>query len=85
MQVLCKECGHKARIASRHTMSNTICNLYCQCLDAESCGHTFVMTLAFSHSINPSHAKLQQFFLDTIRAMPAHEQLSLLEQARQHA
>lgn len=82
MRIHCKHCGGKARIGSRQNITDTISNLYCQCLDVEQCGHTFVMTLSFSHSINLPNNRQQQLVLDLIRNLPEHERQELIAQAQ---
>ncbi|WP_019530633.1 ogr/Delta-like zinc finger family protein [Dasania marina] len=46
-------CGAKARVRSTKLLSEQVTNLYCACSDV-FCGHTFVITQSFSHSINPA-------------------------------
>lgn len=51
MRIVCK-CGQKAKIKASNILSPQVKQLYCACSDV-FCGHTFVMDLSFSHSINP--------------------------------
>lgn len=53
MRVMCTECGQLGRITKTNRMTVGIANLYCQCTDA-SCGHSWVSTLAYSHTLSPS-------------------------------
>jgi hypothetical protein len=82
MRIYCRECGEKSRIASSKRITENITDLYCQCSNAEHCGHTFVARLAFEHTLNPSRAKMDRIILERLRALPAHQQLDLLQQAK---
>lgn len=53
MRVYCKVCGQRGRITKTNKLSDDVSDLYCQCTDAE-CGHTWVATLSFSHTLSPS-------------------------------
>ncbi len=53
MRVMCIECGKVGRIQKTCRMSLSVANLYCQCTDP-LCGHTWVSTLSFSHTLTPS-------------------------------
>lgn len=53
MRVFCSECGNKALINKTNRISDGYANLYCSCTNVD-CGHRFVSTLAFSHSLSPS-------------------------------
>ncbi|CAI8991411.1 Transcriptional regulator [Pseudomonas sp. IT-196MI5] len=79
MRIYCKECGGKGRIASREELSLEFAKLYCQCLSA-SCGHTWVATLTFSHTLSPSAQVADRLIFDRLRAMPRAEQRDLFDQ-----
>jgi len=81
MRVLCTECGHKARISHSVPMTDNgaVRDLYCQCLDT-LCGHTFVMSLAYKHTINPPASSHHRRILDALRTLPLNEQRALFEQ-----
>lgn len=81
MQVLCTECGGKAVIHSRKQQTNEVADLYCSCRDP-LCGHTFKMTLAFSHTISPSAKTSKKMLADLIASLPRNEQVLLFEQAQ---
>lgn len=49
MRVTCHQCGQRGRITKTNRFSATAADLYCQCTDA-CCGHTWVSTLAYSHT-----------------------------------
>jgi hypothetical protein len=76
MRVTCNKCGSVGRIGSRKEINQDIADLYCQCLNVH-CGHTWVATLAFSHTLNPPASQTKQLILSTIRNLPALEQKEL--------
>ena len=78
MRVNCTTCGHKGRISSREEVTRAYVKLYCQCLDAK-CGHTWVSTLAFSHTLRPSAQQLDTLILDSFKSLPAEKQRELFE------
>lgn len=78
MLIRCKECGGKSRITSRHELSVTVADLYCQCL-APGCGHQFVMTLAYARTTRPAGPVINQLLVDHLRQLPATEQRQLFE------
>ena len=53
MRVYCPECESKAYINTRKNLTIQVTDLYCSCSSVE-CGHTFVSTLSFKHTISPS-------------------------------
>lgn len=80
VQVTCTECGGKAVIQSRAVKDPKVSDLYCSCKDP-LCGHSFVMTLSYSHTLSPSARQADRLLVDLLRKMPRHQQLQLLEQA----
>ena len=46
-------CGERAVINKTNRLSNDCADLYCECKNQE-CGHQFVMSLYFSHTLSPS-------------------------------
>lgn len=78
MRVNCTTCGHKGRISSREEVTRAYVKLYCQCLDAQ-CGHTWVSTLSFSHTLRPSAQQLDTLILDRFKSLPADMQRKLVE------
>ncbi|MBU6951010.1 ogr/Delta-like zinc finger family protein [Hahella sp. HN01] len=84
MQVNCAECGNKAIITSRQVLDPKLANLYCVCKNAE-CGHSFVMNLAFSHTLSPSSFQAKRMMIEMLRGMGRAEQLELLAQAQHNA
>ena len=79
MRVLCKHCGSKAIIGSTDRISVDFTRLYCQCSDVKNCGHTFVMDLGFSHTLNPPTGVVDQLLVERIRKMPVEQQRELFE------
>ncbi|WP_429076412.1 ogr/Delta-like zinc finger family protein [Aeromonas hydrophila] len=68
MRVLCTECGKRGRITKTERLSVKVADLYCQCTDAE-CGHTWVSTLSFGHTLSPSARSTTQLALSLIRSL----------------
>ncbi|MEX2962258.1 ogr/Delta-like zinc finger family protein [Microbulbifer sp. TYP-18] len=80
MQINCTKCGSKAIITSRKEMDPKLVQLYCACKNVEHCGHTFVMDLAFRHTLSPSSQDRHTIVLDMLQAMPAADRQALLRQ-----
>lgn len=66
MRVTCIKCKEPAVIRTSREMSATLRQLYCICQNPE-CGHTFVMDLAFSHTLSPSALDLPESMLARLR------------------
>ncbi|MDR7019586.1 ogr/Delta-like zinc finger family protein [Aeromonas salmonicida] len=62
MRVYCKVCGQRGRITKTNRLSDDVSDLYCQCTDAE-CGHSWVATLSFTHTLSPSAKSTDQLVL----------------------
>ena len=81
MRVTCKECGYKGRISHSVPLTDdngaTMKDLYCQCLNVE-CGHTWVMTLAFKHTLNPPVNSDSRALFEQIQRLSPTEQQDLL-------
>ncbi|MBA1229279.1 ogr/Delta-like zinc finger family protein [Pseudomonas viridiflava] len=87
MRIKCTSCAHKGRISSREEVTAQYVKLYCQCLDA-SCGHTWVSTLTFSHTLRQSARQigtLDTALFDRLSAMPVEQQLEILQQLEKRA
>ncbi|EOZ9062147.1 ogr/Delta-like zinc finger family protein [Providencia rettgeri] len=57
MKVYCPVCGEQATIRKIQMEGiDNIPHIYCSCNDFE-CGHTYMLTLTFSHTIQPSNLK----------------------------
>ncbi|ATL99336.1 transcriptional regulator [Aeromonas sp. CA23] len=68
MRVYCKVCGQRGRITKTNRLSDDVSDLYCQCTDAE-CGHSWVATLSFSHTLSPSSRTTSQLALSLISSL----------------
>ena len=69
MGIHCTQCGEKARINKTNWFSNAAADLYCSCSDPE-CGHTFVMSLGFRHTISPSAKNVNELVIALVKTMP---------------
>ena len=78
MRVFCKACGSVGAVSSRYEQSPSFSTLYCKCV-SEDCGHSWVSTLAFSHTLAPSALAADQFLLDRLRELPPAQQQDLFE------
>ena len=83
VQVNCIECQGKAVIGTRVAIDPKVTNLYCSCKDPQ-CGHTFVMTLSFSHTLSPAANQSKRLMLDMLKSLPKDEQQQLFEMAQAH-
>jgi len=61
---MCKYYGGKVRISSSDRISVDFSRLYYQCNDVKNCGHTFVMELGFSHTLNPPSSVIDQLLVE---------------------
>lgn len=84
MQINCIKCGSKSVITSRKEVDPKLVQLYCACKNVEHCGHTFVMDLAFRHTISPSALDRRAMLLDLLQAMPATERRELMRLSDGH-
>lgn len=76
MRIRCPRCNGKAIIRSSKELSPTLKQLYCLCGDPE-CGHSFVMDLAFSHTLSPSALDLPERARAELRKASPVEVVSL--------
>ncbi|PMN10097.1 ogr/Delta-like zinc finger family protein [Vibrio lentus] len=79
MRVVCTECGEKARIQKSNRISAGYSDLYCSCSDPE-CGHSFVMNLAFSHTLSPSAKTTSQLAFEMVKALAPDQRQELKQQ-----
>jgi cell division protein ZapA len=79
MRITCPICQSKAVITSRDQQSIQVSNLYCSCTNTKDCGHTFVSTLAFSHTLNPPVNSTRELAASLLRMLPANERQLLFE------
>ncbi len=80
MQVKCPECLSTATIQSRKELDVKISDLYCSCKNPE-CGHSFVSTLSFKHSLSPSSFQARRMLIEHIKSLSIEEQQSLFSEA----
>lgn len=80
MLINCRECGGKATITKRQNQSTDVADLYCSCRNSE-CGHTFVATLSYKHSLSPGAASAEKMLVDLLRSKSPQEQMELINRA----
>ena len=68
MRIYCKVCGQRGRITKTNRLSDDVSDLYCQCTDAE-CGHSWVATLSFAHTLSPSAKTTNQLVLSLMGSL----------------
>ncbi len=85
MRIHCPQCSEKSRISSRREISPQFTTLYCQCLDAEKCGHRFVMQLTFSHTLTKGTGSLEALLFDRLLEMPLNDREALLRKVEASA
>ncbi|EEV7741003.1 ogr/Delta-like zinc finger family protein [Escherichia coli] len=76
----CPDCGAPAVIRKTDWKTPELADLYCACSDVE-CGHTFVCTMTFSHTLSPgarSGRNMVKFLVDAIRPEDRRYALELL-------
>ena len=81
MRIKCNRCGQAATIQSSTQISDEFKQLYCSCTNT-LCGHTFVMDLAFSHTLSPSAVDIPPEALERIRGASRGEQIDLFKSLR---
>ena len=87
MKMTCPECLADATIRKTNRKHPQLADVYCSCTNIE-CGHTFVMSVSFSHTISPSALKGQGRVKELIDALPEQDRdkaLELLLQAKKRA
>jgi len=77
MRIKCNRCGKPAVIKSSSQESDSVKKLYCCCGNPQ-CGHTFVMDLAFSHTLSPSALDFPQDLINKIQSTTRMEQQRIL-------
>ncbi|WP_422101471.1 ogr/Delta-like zinc finger family protein [Atlantibacter hermannii] len=80
----CLECFADAMIRKTNRKHPQLADVYCSCINVE-CGHTFVMSVSFSHTISPSALKGQGRVKELIDALPEQDRekaLAFLLQAK---
>ncbi|WP_245921256.1 ogr/Delta-like zinc finger family protein [Bowmanella denitrificans] len=79
MRITCPTCKAKAVITSRENKTDTVADLYCMCTNAKECGHTFVYTLGYSHTLNPPRASTLDLAARLINTLTPIERQQLLD------
>ncbi|MBL4830873.1 MAG: ogr/Delta-like zinc finger family protein [Aliivibrio sp.] len=72
-------CGERAVIKKTNRLSNDCADLYCECKNRE-CGHNFVMSLYFSHTLSPSAKSTENLAIHLIRVLSPQGRTSLKQQ-----
>ncbi|MEB7742756.1 ogr/Delta-like zinc finger family protein [Escherichia coli] len=78
----CPDCGATAVIRKTDWKTLKLADLYCSCSDVK-CGHTFVCTMSFSHTLSPgarSGRNMVKFMVDTMCPEDRRYALELLAQ-----
>ncbi|TSJ58798.1 ogr/Delta-like zinc finger family protein [Atlantibacter subterranea] len=78
MKMTCPACLADAKIRKTNRKHPQLADVYCSCSNVE-CGHTFVMNVAFSHTISPSALKGQGRVKELIDALPEQDRERALE------
>ena len=77
MRVYCPVCGHVSRICTRTKLSAILSNLYCIC-NNPMCAHSFVMDLAYNHTLSPSAYDLPKDIRDKLPKTKSRRQIQRL-------
>ncbi|ARC93459.1 transcriptional regulator [Vibrio coralliilyticus] len=70
-------CGEPAIINKTNRLSTGCADMYCEC---KSCGHQFVMSSYFSHSLSPSAKTTSELAISLIKALPPQQRHELNQQ-----
>ncbi|UCM63794.1 ogr/Delta-like zinc finger family protein [Aeromonas hydrophila] len=84
MRGCCKVRGQHGRITKTNRLSDDVSDLYCQCTDAE-CGHSWVATLSFSHTLSPSSRTASQLVLNLLSSLSPDRQQSVFKELHKQA
>lgn len=79
MRILCTVCGKKSVIGKTERLSVGVANLYCSCTDPE-CGHTFVASVSFSHTLSPSAKTATEVVSALARALSPEQRKALQQE-----
>lgn len=83
MRVMCTECGQLGRITKTNRLTAGVAHLYCQCTDPE-CGHTWVSTLAYSHTLTPSAKQSSAMAVSLARGLSPSAHGALFDSMNEH-
>lgn len=78
LRIACTECGSKAIIKKTVWKDKTFADLYLACSNVE-CGHTFVMNLAFSHTLSPGINSRDSLLSAVLNGLDKEQKNTLLE------
>lgn len=53
MRIICPHCKQKTVITSRTSLTDTVQDLYVQCMNTVNCGKKMVWRLSLSHDLDP--------------------------------
>jgi len=83
MRIYCPSCGQKAYVTSRNNLNDekTVADLYCQCLNTQDCGASFVMALGLKRILNPPVNSTRQLAANLLNSLPKHQRDELLKLA----
>ncbi|MGF1688338.1 ogr/Delta-like zinc finger family protein [Photobacterium japonica] len=79
MRIHCTQCGQKAIIGKTNWITGQTADIYCSCCDPE-CGHTFVMSLGFSHTLSPSAKNTSDLVTALFKSMPREDVMKINRQ-----
>jgi len=74
--VRCNRCGSAAVIDSSKEISDSLKQLYCMCKNVE-CGHTFVVSMEFSHTLSPSALDMPESVRERLKGYSRTQQQKL--------
>ncbi|CAE6929091.1 ogr/Delta-like zinc finger family protein [Vibrio parahaemolyticus] len=72
-------CGERAIISKTNRLSFDCADLYCKCKNP-TCGHEFVMSLYFSHTLSPSAKTTSHMAAELCKALPPETRQQLRQQ-----
>ncbi len=72
-------CGERAVITKTNRLSNDCADLYYLCKNP-ACGHKFVMSLYYSHSLSPSSKTTNELAVALVKALSPDSRHSLQQQ-----
>ncbi|SOB60548.1 Transcriptional activator Ogr/delta (fragment) [Pseudodesulfovibrio profundus] len=79
-RVYCPICEDVAVIHSSNAVDPKLKEAYCYCTN-QDCGHSFVMSIEFSHTVSPSALSLPQDLRKRISETQPEQQASLFAHA----
>ncbi|WP_415720324.1 ogr/Delta-like zinc finger family protein [Photobacterium ganghwense] len=72
-------CGERAVITKTNRLSNDCADLYYLCKNP-ACGHKFVMSLYYSHSLSPSSKTTNELAVALVKALTPNQRQNLQQQ-----